>query len=122
MIDGRDRAQRDARLERVPAGRQRELVSRLAPRPARAARPQRELDERPFVAMLRPALSPSRKRPKSSAPPVLTNTRLRPTGPRSDAKFVIASVPAPAGRRKPQLSRRYQTALVALWSLSPTAS
>ena len=39
----------------------------------------------PFVAMLRPALSPARKRSKSSGPPVFTNTRLRPTGPRSEA-------------------------------------
>ena len=34
----------------------------------------------------------------------------------------MASVPAPAGMRKPQFSSRYQTSVVDRWSLMPTAS
>src|SRR5689334_9328555 len=43
-----------------------------------------------------------------------TYTRFNPTGPRSEAKFAMASVPAAVGRRNPQFSSRYHTRAVDL--------
>ncbi len=59
---------------------------------------------------------------RSSAGPLRTNTRTNPGGPRRDAKFGKASVPAPAGMRKPQLSSRYQIPDVMRWSEYPITS
>src|SRR5204863_6488450 len=50
-----------------------------------------------FVTNVRPALRAAIQLRRSSLGPLRTNTRTRPGGPRSDAKFGNASVPAPAG-------------------------
>jgi hypothetical protein len=66
-----------------------------------------------LVTNVRPRLSAARKRPWSSVGPTRANTRTSPGGPRSEAKLGNASVPAPAGMRKPQFKSRYHTADVA---------
>jgi len=75
-----------------------------------------------LVTNVRPALIPASQLPWVSVAPVFTYTRTSPGGPRSDAKFGKASVPAAAGIRKPQLSNRYQMSEVIKWSLNPITS
>src|SRR6476661_8822845 len=98
-----------------PAGSDRSSPSCLSP--------NENPSKGPLVAKVRPRLIESSQTPTLSGPAgTLAYTRLSPTGPRSDAKLAMASVPAAVGRRNPQLSSRYQTLAVDLCSAKPSTS
>ena len=61
--------------------------------------PSVNLSSGPLVAKVRPCFNDTSQVRMSSGPAgTLTYTRFNPTGPRSEAKLAIASVPAAVGR------------------------